>query len=491
MKRFEFDVTVEKAWKDKDGKMYVRAIASDDKPDAQQDRMTEVALKGMAEQAKKGLPLLETHRSVFAFGKSTLGEVMKGEKGAQFAVEFELFPQYPQAKTLFDEIEAGGTDKQLSIGGKINSKNAKAVRFEESGTGVVRAVEDVVLDHIATTRKSQAANDRTRFVSAILKSLDGEDVEDGKPEAAVAPGTKKEETVVDKTGKEAAPTLVEAAGGDALKGAEFLRKLGQTLGKRSPGGGAELKEEVDMSQVKEKPAVAATPSAVPGVEKAPEGTPEPKISVGQKVREMVAKFVTGGLNQTQLVTELKGLLATEKSTVGAVEDDMFDAATETVSKASVGKKRLAQLSEVHASLTRILAELKGEPAPAPVVDPPGAGPTEKTKPVDADALEKSISDRMTGALEKTLASFEKTLGEKFQAGQVEIQKEVAELHGVAKDALTANAKLEERLSAIEKAAGVPQSIPGDDAPADGKVEKAAGPWGGMFNKALSRAQSKM
>lgn len=551
MNRFEFDVTIEKAWKTDDGKMHVRAIASDDKPDAQRDRMTEAALKGMANQAKAGLPLLETHRSVFAFGKSTGGDVVKTDKGLQFAVEFELDEKFPQATALYEEVHGGKTEKQLSIGGRINSKNAKAVRFEESDGGVIRAVEDVVLDHIATTRKGQAANDRTKFVSAILKSLDSPWEDD----------VTKEEGVATKTAIPAAP--VEEAEKDAVRGLTFLSKLGRQLGVEQAGKDIK-KEEVPVKIETAPPSPATEKGAAevkpPVVEKAPaskagngESVPPefgkcpashpvlmdgacytqesadaateeakakkakaekalaapapvaatPMKSIGQQVREAVSQFVAGGMNQTGLVSHLRTVLATEK---GCDEDPIFAHAEEEVSKALVGKKRMAALAQVHQALTTILAELNGGIVPAapqatPAVEPPGAGPTEKSKPFDPAKLEKELESRFGEALEKTLADFEKTIAtgvekalEPLRKQNEELTTALGESTEAAKDALSKAAELEERLEAIEAAGGVTQAIPGDDETPEHVVAKSGarkGPWAGMFQRSVTKAQSKM
>jgi hypothetical protein len=215
MKAFEFDAAITKAWKDDKGKFFVRAVASDDLPDAQRDRMTERSLKNMAEQAKGGLPILETHRSTFEFGRTVAGEVVKGEKSLQFALDIELDTRYPQALALYDEVASGKPEKQLSIGGKINTKNPSAWRFEDGPTGIVRAIDDVILDHIATTRKGHAANDRTKFVSVIAKSLDAEEgVEVG---AEISKNVVKYET--------AAP-VIEQAKWDCLDCDALVGKMG-------------------------------------------------------------------------------------------------------------------------------------------------------------------------------------------------------------------------------------------------------------------------
>lgn len=677
MKAFEFDVTVEKAWKDDKGTMFVRAIASDDRPDAQRDRMTEMSLGRMAEQFKKGLPLLETHRSVFGFGKTIDGGVVKKEGTHVLQIDVELDARYPQSTQLFDEVHSGRSDKQLSIGGRINSKNPQAVRFEETKEGTVRAVDDVILDHVATTRKGQAANDRTKFVSAILKSLDEED-EPETVEKKVVPfrkfpvleeagwdwsgpkGQKIQQQMLDKgwgtfrdahawfdpaadpdnpdapqvktayklphhwlvggdlrtqfpgttfamaalmgarggvaipkaeaqgvwshlaqhmrdnnmeppafdetifaekrkdkpwsceefakwmeekngvnvesfgvtkdwwgetwpywttkeeheamltkaAGKKNEPPTDSSAAQAAVRGLSFLAKLGRAL-----GVGGDVDKEVTMSTTKDAPpapgkenlqpevgapsvpAAPATP-VVAKTEPAPATKPEPaKPSVGQRVRDLVAKFVGGALNQASLVQELRSVLTAEKSTAAEIEDGLFDGAAEEVSKGLVGKKRLARLAEINSALTAILAELAGQPATQVRTEPPPApATTEKTVPFDPAQLEKDMAARFGEALQKTLGDFEKglstTIEKTLAEKSVAIQKSVDESTAASKDALTMCAGMAERLDQIEKAGGVPQGLQGEDAPPEAAVQKDR-PWRNMFARSIAKAQRRM
>jgi hypothetical protein len=174
--RIDFDATCEKAWQDDKGKMHVRAVASDDRIDLQRDRMSQKALEKMAKSAKDGVPFLETHRSVFEFGRTVGGEILEreqdGKKVRQLVVDVELDGDYPQARKLFKEVAAGNCKRQLSIGGKLNLKNREAVSIEMTQNGLARTINDLDLDHIASTREKQAANPRTSFVEAISKALD-------------------------------------------------------------------------------------------------------------------------------------------------------------------------------------------------------------------------------------------------------------------------------------------------------------------------------
>jgi hypothetical protein len=176
--RFEFDADCEKAWQDeKTGKMYVRAVASDDGLDLQRDRMSTAALTKMATASKKGVPFLENHRSTFEFGKTVDGEIVTsvgkdGKKINKFFATIELDGEFPQARKLFKEVASGECKRQLSIGGKLNLKNRDSVAVEMTPSGLARTINDLDLDHIAATREKQAANPRTGYVEAISKALD-------------------------------------------------------------------------------------------------------------------------------------------------------------------------------------------------------------------------------------------------------------------------------------------------------------------------------
>ena len=185
-KHFSFDVNLQQAYKSPEGKMHVVGIASDDMEDRTGDRMSDKAIKSMVQQAKKNrLPLLDNHRSTFGFGKtydaSARTVVENGKKVTQFVVDFELDDRYPQASDLYEEVEAGNATKQLSIGGFLPTDNPKAVSFERQGKKMIRRIDDIMLEHIATTRPNMAAVPRTKFVNAVVKDIFGTD--EGLPEA--------------------------------------------------------------------------------------------------------------------------------------------------------------------------------------------------------------------------------------------------------------------------------------------------------------------
>jgi hypothetical protein len=263
--RFEFDAVCEKAWQDEKGKMFVRAVASDDKLDLQRDRMGIKALQKMVDAAKAGVPLLETHRSVFEFGKTVGGELKEMEEGGrkfhQFAVELELDGDFPQGRKLFKEIASGTCKKQLSIGGKLNLKNRDAVSVEMTASGLARTINDLELDHIASTRENQAANPRTSFTEAVAKALD--DAE------ALAKGSSAVENVPQMTLSE-----------DLKKGLQVLAEIG------SKGiGGMLMKspETCPATPTETAPASETGTVVPPAAEKAitPRNTETPKTPATQ------------------------------------------------------------------------------------------------------------------------------------------------------------------------------------------------------------------
>lgn len=173
MSRFEFNATFEKSF-EKEGKFYVRAVASDSLEDLHGERVTENAIKMMANQVStEEVALLPTHKDTFDIGHSVSGEVEIDGDVHRLVVEFELDEDYVQAKKLFKEVSSGKPKKQLSIGGFIPLDQPEAVLKERRSDGSIRrALNKVVLDHVALTRKSKAANSGTHFRSALIKALD-------------------------------------------------------------------------------------------------------------------------------------------------------------------------------------------------------------------------------------------------------------------------------------------------------------------------------
>lgn len=243
---WEVGAVVEKAYQDEQGKMHVVAVASDDVTDLQSDQMSMKALEKMADQANGGVPLLDNHKSTFSFGQSVKGAVVSknvdGKLAQQFVVDLELDARWPHAQALYTEIKNRKCDKQLSIGGKLNLKNPDAISIEMTEKGMVRRINDLDLDHIACTRAKHAANPRTGFVSAIMKSLDEENVWDEVPVKQLGSDAEKS----------SGPKSVEIDPDEAVDaevGLGLLQRIGKMI--RSKNGGEKMEgvqEEVRVSK---------------------------------------------------------------------------------------------------------------------------------------------------------------------------------------------------------------------------------------------------
>lgn len=173
--QWEFVATINKAFKDSEGNFHVRAIASDNLEDSQGDRIHEKAIVSMARQANRNnIPILSSHQDSFAIGKVFEAKAIHRRTRVQFSIDIVLDDDFPQSRALFKEVRNGGREHQLSIGGFVDLDNEKAMSYEENKKGeFIRVINEITLDHIAITRKGFAANARTGFREAMIKSLEG------------------------------------------------------------------------------------------------------------------------------------------------------------------------------------------------------------------------------------------------------------------------------------------------------------------------------
>jgi len=187
LKRFDFGINVTKAYKGQDGKSYIKGIASDTGVDHHGERFSEDALKGMVSCIKSNSPapviLLPTHYDTFEIGKAVDAKIIPSPTHDELKaldVTIELDMEYPQAKALYKEIDSGNALKQMSVGGYLDPNSEEPYFWEEKTyetpdgktlNDYTLVLNSLVLDHIAVTRKDQAANPRTGFSQAIAKSL--------------------------------------------------------------------------------------------------------------------------------------------------------------------------------------------------------------------------------------------------------------------------------------------------------------------------------
>lgn len=171
MSKFAFSSKIFKAV-NKDGKLIIYAKASDNMSDLHGDRFSKKALQMMKQAAKKGLPLRRSHVDAFEIGKSINANLRRSGDRIDYIMQIQLDPSYVEAKKLFDEIENKRSNRQLSIGGTIDFDVANAISYEDTPEGPVRVINNVRLDHVAVTAPEYAANPRTGFVDAVMKSLE-------------------------------------------------------------------------------------------------------------------------------------------------------------------------------------------------------------------------------------------------------------------------------------------------------------------------------
>ena len=172
--RWNFDALITKATKDEKGRMHVKAIASDNLEDRHGDRMSTKAIISMVKQANADqTPILPSHNDAFAIGKVNRAKTVHMKSKVQFALDAILDEDFPQSEKLFNSVKEGKREFQLSIGGFLNLDDDDAVEFEENKKGrIVRVINSLTLDHIAVTRKNMAANPRTGFRNAIVKTIE-------------------------------------------------------------------------------------------------------------------------------------------------------------------------------------------------------------------------------------------------------------------------------------------------------------------------------
>jgi hypothetical protein len=537
--RFEFDALCEKAWQDEKGKMFVRAVASDDGLDLQRDRMSTKALQKMAESAKIGLPFLETHRSVFEFGKTTGGEIvaMKDKDGKtvnRFVVELELDGDYPQARKLFKEVASGNCKRQLSIGGKLNLKNRDAVSVEMTPSGLSRTIHDLELDHIASTREKQAANPRTSFTEAVAKALDAAE-KDGWT------GIEKEGVVTTKSDDEIGKdflsllgkTVRKFGGNPMLTNTQKLTKEGEGMPPVPPADAAAPEETTPPGEETtpatpdgmtprntDTPKTPKTPpealAMAPGAEK---GRLPTSAQLAQDIATLLSKSKSAPGNQVyNSLWTLRYVVAKDAGEAGAkitesgvfaprdlsgakpgVQDDKTkkgdpgdvgnSAVTDHRRNIHVGGEETSNAPTAKDALSMTMQSLSEHSKLPQVGEGDGFG-----KSLTNEALEKTMAgwlEKSTEVQKSLLMATVERLTEDREKDIVEVKKSVDQVGGLVNDAAKRLSEMEARIVRVEKSGGVSQSgargVKDSSIPAP---ERKGGTWGGLFGKAASEALSR-
>lgn len=338
LKRFDFGINITKAWVNKEtGRHYIKGVASDTGIDHHGERFSEKALGGMVNSIKHAMPadviLLPTHWDTFEIGKAIDATVVNSPTHAELKaldVTIELDMEYPQSKSLYKEIESGKAQKQMSVGGYLNPDSEEPYFWEEKTyetedgntfKDYILVLNDLVLDHIAVTRKDHAANPRTGFSEAIAKSLGLE-----KPERPqlninkeVEKMPKETQSLIDMVSKSIASFFksndetnqkIEAAklkaqeALDSLNGVEGTEELQTQLKSIIEG---QTEKSVDDSPVVgetpvDEPVVNTEPVVEPEAEKSVDETPEvPAVDV-EALKSSIVEDITKSLNETQFET---------------------------------------------------------------------------------------------------------------------------------------------------------------------------------------------
>jgi len=463
--------------------------------------MSKKALKLMKEQAKKGLPIIDNHRSTFEFGKTVDAKIVDLGKSQQLVVTIKLDKRFPESAVIWDEVQSGKSHRQLSIGGMINFDNEKAIDFEEGEDGgMVRVINDIVLEHIAATRKNMAANARAGFLDAIAKSLDDHQITKSFFKGLMFGRIEKENN------------SKETLDSDPLNGAEYdgqeVKGTDMTSKENTAEETVETTEEVVVDEVTktetEEVSTEATETpvveeeATEEVEEATEEITDATEEVEEDVnKSLVAKFgsVLKDLMKmapeeateevTEEVTEEEAVESTEE-----VEEEVEEAveeAVEDVSKAQTLKDAIDDISkedmddvavtDLYGSMARLLSffdvaekEAKTKDFILSVLaDSNVAKETAETVEI-AKKLTKLTSEDVVKSIEDVKTASETAiadLNDKLEAKDVELKS------------------LTERLETLEKGAGISHNLGNEEEEAS--TEKDKGTFNGMFTQALNKA----
>ncbi len=201
--QFSLTIPLLKTWQDGEGALRFEGVAASTSLDRQAERLTSTAIEKM--QQYTGIDLLPSHSA------GVLQELGIVEKcwvdNDQFRVAGYLEPGNPEAARLYERLKLG---KQygLSVGGRVLKAHWD---FDTEAGRQVKYIDDVVLDHIAVCRPTQAANPDT-YLTAMAKA---------------AEAVLEEMPVAESTGDSSA--LPEAVTGEAVPDEAIFTRLGKTI----------------------------------------------------------------------------------------------------------------------------------------------------------------------------------------------------------------------------------------------------------------------
>lgn len=558
-KAFEFDMSFDRAYKSPEGKMHIVAIASDDEKDRTGDRMAKSAVQSMARQAtEQRLGLLPSHRDAFEFGVTTSAVAKKAEgtNRTEFVVDIELDSTFPQSLKLFQEVQTGKSQRQLSIGGFLDRSDPNAVSFMEEDGHMVRVINDITLEHIAVTRPGMAAVPRTRFVDAVIKDLwENEEVGETlkivqaakEARSSVSIGSTGTTTLGTTTVATPAANVVINVTAGTLDGVAKTSNVGSDTDQRTADEiikyhlerGLDLRQDWLNSQSKEAAMADLNTQATETVKTEAETAADASAAVAPdaaaKTDEQssetaadeegeTAKTEAGETPPTASLSKeaQQGLSVIEKlgslfKLPAAAEPELpeeiqaLQKAWEGVARLKLEEKSLDAVARLHGAMVALLSS-EGQFEEEETVKTVSAPAIPVT--IDSDAISKAIVEGVTKALLENASpsgteEVKKEFGMAFTALTESLAKSLTEMGEgfkgtVQKTTADLEAKVEktaqengERISTLEKAAGVRQSAPANEAAvAQGgsssvRSPDANNPFRGIMDGALVKAGMKV
>jgi hypothetical protein len=390
IRRFSFPVEVQKSKcsvitkADGTREATIVAVASSDTLDSYWEYFAVSALNDMVSYARsrdshkpeEGLvKLREFHQATFDIGTVTDGYMVTNSetKAVEFWIVIKLKLNFPAAVELLDDILAGVITKQLSVGGWIDyaaSEDAYEVEWRKFISGdhdevdlLVGRINRFILEHVAVTLQGFAANDDTRFVEALRKSLGSEQYQSYMTKTCGISnsdheGVNNRISIVERA-TDLVKETVDLIRGLQLRSEEEIMlkpiEAAQALAKALVGCSAEEVEVIIKDSglgilmkdtaVEETPEVAkeAEASADPVVVK--EETPSPEVVEASAETDMDTKTADLLKSITDEIVVLKQRLA-ESETLAKTATDMQEFSTTATAVIADIVKRIGELEVI-------------------------------------------------------------------------------------------------------------------------------------------------